>query len=299
MIQMETHISVLTEEIVRELNLTPDATVVDCTFGSGGHAEAILKKLDRRGTYIGIDVDQTALAARESLTAHPASVRLVCGNFRNIAEILKTEDVTAPDAILADLGWRSEQFAEGGKGFSFNTDEPLLMTYGNPEGHTFTASHIANEWEEESIADIIYGYGEERFARRIARAIVEAREEGEIKTSGQLADIVTHALPTAFRHRRIHPATKTFQAFRIAVNDELGALKELLQDGIELLSPGGYMAIITFHSLEDRIVKHYFASQAHDQKVRLITKKPITASEKELIANPRARSAKLRVIEKL
>lgn len=295
---MKRHVSVLTQEVQDGIARSPDATIVDCTFGSGGHAAALIRTLDHRGTYLGIDVDQSALDAAQDLTKSPATVRFVCDNFRNIAAILAREALT-PTAILADLGWRSEQFEEGSKGFSFKHDEPLVMTFGDPEHYPFTAHDIANVWEEESIADIVFGYGEERFARRIARNIVAAREEGEIKTSGQLAEIVTRAVPAPFRHGRIHPATKTFQAFRIAVNDELGALKQLLTDGFEALEDGGRLAIISFHSLEDRIVKQYFSVLAHDQRAQVITKKPITASDEEQSANPRARSAKLRILEKI
>lgn len=295
---MARHVSVLKEEVIDALAFAPNATIVDCTLGSGGHAEALIDALDERGTYIGIDVDQSALDRLGHLAKTGKDVRLVCDNFRNIAAIIDREQVR-PDAILADLGWRSEQFALGGKGFSFQFSEPLLMTYGDPEHYPFTAYDIANDWEEESIADIVFGYGEERGARRIARAIVAARADGPIETSGRLAEIVTAALPPARRYGRIHPATKTFQAFRIAVNDELGALKQLLADGFASLEDGGRLAIISFHSLEDRIVKQYFAVLAHDHRGQLITKKPITASDAEQEENPRARSAKLRIIEKI
>lgn len=291
------HIAVLTDEIVSGLNLRTDSVVIDCTLGSGGHADAILAKLGTGGTYVGIDVDATAIDALGRLHDADATVHLANDNFRNVKDVAASLRIT-PNAILADLGWRSEQFMGSGKGFSFNTNEPLSMTYGDPEHYPFTARDIANDWEEESIADIIFGYGEERFARRIARAIVEARREAPIETSEELAAIVSQAVPAPFRYGRIHPATKTFQAFRIAVNDELGALRQLLSDGFELLAPLGRMAIISFHSLEDRMVKQHFAHLAHDQHATIITKRPLTASREELSANPRARSAKLRIIEK-
>lgn len=296
---METHISVLTDELVTGLQLSPGATVVDCTLGSGGHARRIIDQLHGTGTYIGVDVDPAAIAYQAASIGAAPNVELVTDNFRNIAAIVTQSGHTQVDAILADLGWRTEQFVTGGKGFSFNTDEPLAMTFGDPEAYTFTAYDIANEWEEPSIADIVYGYGEERFARRIAKAIVAARVDAPITTSGQLAAIVENAVPKAARHRKIHPATKTFQAFRIAVNDELGALTQLLTDGIPLLRSGGRMAVITFHSLEDRIVKRHFVEQTRNQVTMRITKKPITASDEELATNPRARSAKLRIIEKM
>lgn len=294
------HISVLTDELIDGLALTPDATVVDCTFGSGGHAEAILAKLGADGTYIGIDLDPAATAARDDLvTQTDATVHLVTANFRNIRSVLETHGNVRPDVIVADLGWRMSQFAKGNRGFSFQTDEPLAMTYGDPDDYTFTAYDIANEWEEDSIVDILHGYGEERFAKRIARAIVTARTDGKIKTSRQLAEIVRDAVPSPFRNRGIHPATKTFQAFRIAVNDELGALSELLSQGFTLLRSRGRFGIISFHSLEDRLVKRSFRAHIHDHQARQITKKPITASDDELATNPRARSAKLRIIEKI
>lgn len=292
------HISVLTKEVITALALTPDSVVVDCTVGVGGHATAILSALQAEGRYIGFDVDATALAELPSSIKDDARVTLINANFKNIQTELASRDIT-PTALVADLGWRSEQFEEGKRGFSFNADEPLQMTYGNPEDYEFTAADIVNEWAEESIADIIYGYGEERAARAIAAAIVTAREEQEIKTAKALADIVTSAVPAFRRRGRIHPATQTFQALRIAVNDELGVLKTLLEDGFAVLAPQGRMAIITFHSLEDRIVKHTFKQLTHDQKAVAVTKKPVTASREECTGNPRARSAKLRVIEKV
>ncbi|MEX0930817.1 MAG: 16S rRNA (cytosine(1402)-N(4))-methyltransferase RsmH [Candidatus Paceibacterota bacterium] len=292
------HISVLNEEVVTALNLKSDSTVVDCTLGSGGHAQVILSKLGRKGTYIGIDVDRTAIELQQDLKTNTAAVHLVCSNFVDITTVLTELEIKCTDAILADLGWRTEQFIGGGKGFSFSENEPLLMTYGDPATYTFTAHDIVNTWDEESIADVIYGYGEERFSRRIAKAIVSAREDAVITTSKQLALIVAAAIPARFQNRRIHPATKTFQALRITVNNELETLKKFLTEAFEALCPNGRLAIITFHSLEDRIVKNYFRDQARDQAGLLITKKPITATDAELAQNPRARSAKLRILEK-
>jgi 16S rRNA (cytosine1402-N4)-methyltransferase len=296
------HVPVLQQEAVSLLDLKRDSTVVDCTLGSGGHARAILSILGKGGTYIGIDVDPSALEANDDLHGlSAAEVVLVNDNFRNIHHILEKHSPTGADAILADLGWRSEQFeGEAGKqrGFSFLRDEPLAMTFGEPRKYPFTARDIVNEWREEDIANVIYAYGEERASRRIARAIIAAREKAPIESSLQLAAIVADAAPRTGR-RRIHPATKTFQALRIAVNDELDALRELLLDGFECLREGGRMAIITFHSLEDRIVKETFRAYARDQKGVLVSKKPIEPSKEELAANPRARSAKIRIIEKL
>ncbi len=290
------HITVLQQEAVDGLMLRPHDTVVDATFGSGGHAREILKRLDSTGTYIGIDADQTALDAQTFETK--ATIHLVNENFRNIAQILGSLHITHADAILADLGWRMEQFSEGGKGFSFAIDEPLHMTFGDPAKYEFTAHTIVNEWGEDSIADIIFGYSEDRAARKIAKAIVTARKSAPIVTTLQLVSIIESAFPK-LHYRKVNPSTKTFQALRIAVNDELGALEQFLKDSYTALSPGGHMAIITFHSLEDRVVKQYFRQLKDADMAELMTKKPTIPSPEELKANPRARSAKLRIIKKL
>lgn len=292
------HVPVLLEEAISVLALRGDSVVVDATLGSGGHARRILEKLGTSGVLVGIDADPVAIEGAADLKQSRATVHLVNQNFSTIKNILSGLSLT-PDAILADLGWRTEQFESGGKGFSFRQDEPLLMTFGDPKYHTFTATDIVNEWEEESITDVIYGYGEERFSRRIAKAIVEARQNGVIKTSGQLAEIVSNALPGKAKAGRIHPATRTFQALRIAVNDELGVLNKLLHDGFEVLGQKGRFAIISFHSLEDRIVKRFFQDKVREGNAVRLIKKPIIASDAERESNPRARSAKLRVIEKL
>lgn len=297
------HIAVLQQEVISVLNLRSDSVVVDCTLGSGGHAALILQQLGKSGTYIGIDVDPTAIKANSTLQEKTdARVLLVEGNFRNIRTLLSENGITQVDAIIADLGWRTEQF-EGTsgvlRGFSFKHDEPLAMTFGEPARYPFTAYDIVNSWEEEDIANVIYAYGEERHSRRIARAIVARRVQTPIETSKQLAEVVRDALPAALQKKRIHPATKTFQALRIAVNDEFDALKELLAEGFETLAPKGRMAIISFHSLEDRIVKETFRTFVRDQKAMLVHKKPLEAHTEELEKNPRARSAKLRTIEKI
>jgi len=291
-----THETVLLKEAVEALAIRPDSTIVDATFGAGGHATAILAELSTRGRYIGIDTDETAL--RHKLN-ESKNVTLVHGNFRELATHLSKLNIEHVDGILADLGWRMEQFAGNGRGFSFRHDEPLLMTLGDPADYPFTARDIVNEWEEHVLADIIFGYGEERFARRIAKRIVETRVETPIETSKQLSDIIIGAYPAAARHGRTHVATKTFQAIRIAVNEELAVIEQLIEQGLNLLSPGGRLAIITFHSIEDRVVKHAFKAAAAAERGVVITKKPITASSEELESNPRARSAKLRIYEAL
>lgn len=293
------HITVLTKEAVDALELTESSIVVDATFGSGGHAGEILSRLGSDGTYVGIDADPLAFdGKREWIESHEATTYTVVDNFRSIDSILDSLKIDSVDAILADLGWRTEQFTEGDRGFSFHDESPLLMTYGDPAIYMFTAYDIVNFWDENNIADIIYGYGEERGSRRIAAAIVKARSDAPIETAVALAEIVSDALPRRLRNPRIHPATKTFQALRIAVNDELGALESLLQNGFSRLKDGGRMAIITFHSIEDRMVKRVFRTYYDEGVAIRITKKPITATDEEVTDNPRARSAKLRVIEK-
>jgi 16S rRNA (cytosine1402-N4)-methyltransferase len=291
------HKTVLLHGAVEALALSPDNIVVDATFGSGGHAREITQHLDERGCYIGIDADETALD-RKKLDGASPQIHLVHDNFSNITEILRSLHIEKVDAILADLGWRMEQFADGSKGFSFLHDGPLHMTFGKPEDYPFTAEDIINDWEEHVIADILFGYAEERFARRIAKAIVEQRQYSRISSTKQLVEIVEGALPKAARRGKTHPATKTFQALRIAVNDELGVLERFIKDAFAILQPGGRFGIITFHSIEDRVVKHSFREFKDAELAILTPKKPIVPSREELKENPRARSAKLRVITK-
>jgi len=291
------HTTVLLHEAVDGLELDSSDIVVDATFGSGGHAREIATHLGPDGLYIGIDADACALQLEKVGEVQPR-VELVNDNFKNLTNILSSLQVEKVDAILADLGWRMEQFADGAKGFSFQHDGPLHMTFGNPEDYLFTAADIVNEWEEENIADVLYGYADERFSRRIAKGIVEARKQAPIETTFQLVSIIEQSLPKVVLRKRLNPATKTFQALRIAVNDELTVLQQFIADGFTALAPGGHMAIITFHSIEDRVVKHSFRELAQGEQGELITKKPISPSEEELKANPRARSAKLRIIKK-
>ena len=292
------HITVLLEEAVEGLALQPNSIVVDATFGGGGHGRSIIEHLGANGTYIGIDADATAFIGHNYESVKP-TVHLVNNNFKNLTEIIRSLHITHVDAILADLGWRTDQFTDGNKGFSFGADEPLLMTYGNPEEYPFTAYDIANSWDEENIADVLFGYAEERHSRKIAKAIVEARKKGEIKTSLELAKIIEAAVPAFYKHGKTNPATKTFQAMRIAVNDELGKLEQFIATALGSLNENGILAIITFHSLEDRIVKLKFREFAATNDFEILTKKPIVSTREELLENPRARSAKLRVIKKI
>lgn len=291
------HITVLKKEAVQLLALKANSIVVDATYGAGGHAEEICSHLSDKGMFIGIDADATAF--EESFLykkQEGPKFKLVNNNFANVVDVVRSLHIKKVDGILADLGWRSDQFIDGGKGFSFLSDEPLLMTYGSPADYAFTATDIVNHWSEEDIANVIYAYGEERRSRRIAKAIIKARKQKPINRAIDLAKIVADVLPGK---TKIHPATKTFQALRIAVNDELKTLETFLQQAPTILSADGILAIITFHSIEDRQVKLYFRDLAKTGDFEILTKKPITPSVEELKNNPRARSAKLRAIKKL
>lgn len=295
---MEKHTTVLLTEAVDALAITEDSIVVDATVGACGHAMRIIDALGPEGVYLGIDADTEAIASAEKYLSGESKIILRQGNFKDIDSILNENHIGTVDAVLADLGWRMEQFSGNGKGFSFRVDEPLYMTYGTPDQYPFTAYDVVNEWEEASIINILEGYGEERYARRIAHAIVAARSGGEIRTSVALATIIERAVPQHYRHGKIHPATRTFQAIRIAVNDELGVLQTFMHTALNRLSEGGRLAIITFHSLEDRVVKHTMRAYVQENRGMLVTKKPILPTREEIIHNPRARSAKLRVFIK-
>jgi 16S rRNA (cytosine1402-N4)-methyltransferase len=294
------HTTVLLHEAVDGLNLKRGSVFVDATLNSGGHSQQVINNLDGNVRVIGIDIDADAIdRAKKSFANSNSNVTFFQENFRNIDKVLDQAGVAGVDGIIFDLGLSSNQIEESGRGFSFKTDEPLLMTMKkDPQSSDITAHEIVNSWSEESLADIIYGYGEDRFARRIAKAIVTAREIQSIETAGQLSDIIASAVPK-FGFKKINPATKTFQAIRIAVNDELGAIKEALPKAFSRLNTGGRISIISFHSLEDRIVKRFFKEKSEAGEGRLIVKKPITPSPQEIAENPRSRSAKLRIIEKI
>ena len=288
------HTSVLLHESIAILDLQPRDVVVDGTFGGGGHSKAILATSPST-TLICVDLDEAAQSRYQALFAENRQTTFVHANFKDADAICEKAGQMSVDKVLLDLGTSAFQLTEDTRGFSFHSDTPLQMTFSEKGSHTgFTAFDIVNHWEESSIADIIYHYGEERYARVIARAIVSARTEKTIATSGELATIIEQAVR---RRGRIHPATKTFQALRIAVNDELAVIEQALSAWWNRLSPQGRIAVITFHSLEDRIVKRWMANKDLINK-RVITKKPIVPSRTELVANPRARSAKLRAIEK-
>jgi len=294
------HRPVLLHEVIESLAIRPDDYVLDGTLGGAGHAREIAHRLGTKGVFIGIDADAAAIGrAREALEGAVAIVHLVEGNFKDAESYCGKLRITHLTKAFFDLGWSGYQLTAG-RGFSFLQDEPLLMTYvAEPTEHTLTAEKVVNTWKEESLADIIYGWGEERYSRQIAKGIVAARAKKPITTSKELAEIVRGSVPPFYRKGRLHPATKTFQALRITVNDEMGALKEGLTGAFRKLAPGGRMAVITFHSVEDREVKRLFLEWAKSGQAERITKSPIKPGEEEVKANPRSRSAKLRVIQKL
>lgn len=295
------HTPVLLKEVIEILDPQKGDTVLDCTINDGGHALAICQSIGEKGLLVGIDEDKGALErARNNLASCEAKIILEESNFRNLDLVLEKSDVAGADKILFDFGLSSDQLEASGRGFSFQKDEPLLMTFTViPKIGQLTALEVVNSWSEEDLSDIIREYGEERFSRRIARAIVEARKKGLIGTTAELKKIIEKAVPSRPEKGRIHSATKTFQAIRIAVNDELEAIREGLEKAAKKLNSGGRIAAISFHSLEDRIVKQYWKELAEGGKFRIVTKKPITPNREEEIANPRSRSAKLRVIEKI
>jgi 16S rRNA (cytosine1402-N4)-methyltransferase len=292
------HKSVMVAEVLAALAPKAGEMVLDATAGQGGHSEALLHAAP--GIHlIALDADPSAVAATQArLASFSGSVRVVESNFADSAKVLKHLGVEKIHKALFDLGWRSEQLASG-RGFSFLHDEPLDMSYGSSPRSGFTAVQILNGWGEQALADVFFGYGEERYARRIAAAVVERRKLAPIHTTVEFAELVKDAVPALYRRGRIHPATKSFQALRIAVNDELGAAQKGIETAWEHLSVGGRIAVISFHSIEDRLVKVLFAAKIKEGTGRLLYKKPLTASQEEISHNPRARSAKLRVIEKI
>ncbi|MCI0533406.1 16S rRNA (cytosine(1402)-N(4))-methyltransferase RsmH [bacterium] len=294
------HISVLSGEAIQGLGIRRGDVILDATLGGGGHSEEICEKIGKEGTLIAIDIDSGAIErAKKRLSAKSCKKEYIQGNFRQITEHLHSRDIKNIDGALFDLGLSSDQLEQSGRGFSFQREEPLIMTLNdNPEEHALTAEEIVNDWDEENIAAVIAGFGGERYAKSIARHIAEARLEHRITTTTELVRIIEKSVPAWYRHKRIHFATKTFQALRIAVNDELGALSEGLRSAFEALRVGGRIAVISFHEHEDRIVKHFLRDLSRESKALGITKKPITPSYTEIKNNPRARSAKLRIAEK-
>jgi 16S rRNA (cytosine1402-N4)-methyltransferase len=295
------HKTVLLQKAIDELQIKDGDVFVDGTLGGGGHSEEVAKRFGDKVKVIGIDLDGEALARAEArLSQQGFKATFLQGNFRNIDSILTTLGVVKADKILLDIGLSSNQFEDSGRGFSFQKDEPLLMTFKKDLLETdLTAAEIVNEWDEENLEAILHGYGEEQFASRIARAIVQKRALKPIQTTFELADIILGATPKFYHHRKIHPATKTFQALRVTVNDEIRALKDGVQKSFEILNPRGRLAVISFHSLEDRVVKQFFNECDKSGVGKKTSKKPIVPSADEVAENPRSRSAKLRIIEKI
>ena len=305
------HISVLLDECIDGLNIKPDGIYVDGTLGGAGHSSQIAKRLTT-GRLIGIDRDPVALkAAGERLASYADRVTLVHSNFCEIAQVLKDLNVDGVDGILLDLGVSSPQLDDGSRGFSYMADAPLDMRMNSED--TLSAYDVVNTWSYEELRRILFDYGEERYAPKIASAICKRREEKPIETTLELVDVIRGAMPAQALREKQHPAKRSFQAIRIAVNDELGAVHKVMDAAIPKLNPGGRLAIITFHSLEDRIVKNAMADAAKGcicppnfpvcvcgkkPQVKLVNRKPIISGEEELERNPRARSAKLRICEK-
>ena len=306
------HVSVLLEECIQGLAIKPDGIYVDGTLGGAGHSSRIAAKLTT-GRLIGIDRDNVALeAAAERLRPFEDRVTLVHANFCDMDEALQELGIDKVDGILLDLGVSSPQLDDGQRGFSYMTDAPLDMRMNGEDVRD--ARQIVNTWSYEELKRILYDYGEERFAPRIAAAICRRREQAPIETTLELVDVIKGAMPASALREKQHPAKRSFQAIRIAVNDELGAVETVMKKAVPLLNPGGRLAVITFHSLEDRIVKNAMAEAAKGctcppsfpvcvcgkkPQVRIVTRKPIVSGEEELERNPRARSAKLRICEKL
>ena len=291
------HVPVLVEEVIQFLRPHPNGIYVDATLGGGGHAVEILERSAPTGRLIGIDRDQEAVeAAHKRLLPYEGRTSIIHGNFRDLTEILRELDIERVDGVLLDLGVSYQQLADGKRGFSFQSEGPLDMRMDQTQGEP--ASRLINTLSQGELEGILRSYGEVRWARRIAKAIVGHRQRTPILTTTQLKEVISSAV--AKPPRRIHPATRAFQAIRIAVNDELNNLRGVIRDAIPLLKGGGRLCIISFHSLEDRIVKEAFRQFEKPRSLlRVITKKPVPPSEEEISENPRARSARLRVAERL
>ena len=303
--KLKIHVPVLQKEVLEIFDPKPNQNFIDCTIGEGGHSLAILEKTAPEGKILGIDWDQEII---KSLKFSRRLV-LVCDNFANLKEIVGKENFKEVEGILLDLGISSWHLEKSGRGFSFQKDETLDMRYN--QNSKLTAEKILNEWSEKEIEKILKEYGEERFAKRISKKIVEERKIKPIRTTFQLVEIIKKAIPSWYHHKKIHFATRTFQALRIAVNDELENLKKVLPQALEILERSGKLVVISFHSLEDRIVKNFLKEYSHGRiripersevapfACQILTKKPIRPSVEEIKSNPRSRSARLRSALKL
>ncbi len=301
------HVPVLLTEILDALQLKPGSNVIDCTLGDAGHSEEILKLTAPDGKLLGIDADVEAiLRAKQYLYEFEDRIVLVRNNFTDLKKIVEENKFVAVEGVLMDFGWSSPQFEERGRGFSFkNETEPLDMRYDNNQSNAITAEYLLNDYSVDELKRIFVKYGEERFAKDVAVGIVNFRKKRDIKIVGDLVNIILEVYRKKLKTEKevpwvggLHPATKVFQALRMVVNNELKVIENVLPQAVEVLSTGGRLLVITFHSLEDSIVKHYFKSQS-GKTIKIINKKPIIATEEEVKNNPRARSAKLRIIEKI
>jgi 16S rRNA (cytosine1402-N4)-methyltransferase len=292
------HIPVLQKEIIQYLDPKPNEDFIDCTIGEAGHSLAILERNEPEGKVLGIDQDPEMIKnLKLKLKDFKKRVVLVQGNFRNLAEIARKERFRSVSGVLFDLGMSSWHLEESGRGFSFLRNEPLDMRY-DPRG-PLTAEKILNYWSEKEIERVLREFGEEKFSQEIAKEIVERRKLNPIKRTSQLVKVIEEIVLKRYRFAKIHFATRTFQALRIAVNEELDSLKEVLPQALDVLKAEGKIAVISFHSLEDRIVKNFFKEKARENLLKILTKKPIVPSSKEIKINPRSRSSKLRVAQKI
>ena len=295
------HVPVLLNETIDLLSIESGDCTVDATLGGGGLSKELCERYGDSIRIIGLDIDEDAVRrAKDRLQGSGCNFQFEVANFSDIEKLLKRLGYDEVDKVSFDLGLSSFQLEDSGRGFSFQKDEPLRMTFskeGDYEG--ITAGEIVNSWSEDVLKTIIRGYGEERFAGRISKAIVERRQEKPIESTSELVDIVESSVPRSYLRRRLHPATKTFQALRIAVNDEINALERGLKGAFEKLTPGGRVSVISFHGLEDVVVKRFFRSKENEGLAKRVNKKPVRPSREEVLSNPRSRSAKLRVLEKV
>ncbi|NQV00610.1 MAG: 16S rRNA (cytosine(1402)-N(4))-methyltransferase RsmH [Parcubacteria group bacterium] len=292
------HIPVLLKEILKYLDPKPGQNFIDCTVGFAGHSLAILKKIKPNGKVLGIELNERVFKKLKLQISDQNNISVIHENFINLEKIVKENNFYPVSGILFDLGTSSWQIEKSGQGFSFQKDEPLDMRSDN-KNNNLTAEEIINNWEENRLKQIFQEYGEERFSGRIARIICEKRQNELIKTTNQLVEVIRQVVPVKYRYRRKHFATCVFQSLRIAVNNELENLTKVLPQALKILQKHGKLAIISFHSLEDRIVKNFFREQAKEGNLEILFKKPVVPTEQEIEINPRSRSAKLRVAVKL
>ncbi len=291
------HIPVLKDEVIKYLDPQPNENFIDCTFGFGGHSQAILEKIKPDGRVLGIEWDGEKIKNQELGIKNQERLKVINDSYANLKDIVEREKFGPINGVLLDLGMSSFEIEKSGKGFSFQKNEPLDMRYS--KNQDLTAKKIINEWSEEDLADIFREYGQERFAKNIARNIADVRQRQPIETTFQLVEIIRKSFPRSYKFGKAHFATRVFQALRIAVNKELDNLKAVLPQTLEVLEKNGRVVVISFHSLEDAIVKIFFKQQVKNSVLRISTKKPIVAQREEIKQNPRSRSAKLRVAIKI